>query len=152
MRRVTRGQENVRIVLAEGTETSQGRRLLGWASDDEGCPWVQAEGGGKWRSGPGAWGRDSGWREGTPHAAPGDGRGPPCRVAPEKIQQGNIFLVSVGQGRSWEGEKGSGGPLPRTIFQRQHHYQAASAMNTSALPLCPGSLCSILPINRRCFH
>lgn len=152
MRRVTRGQENVRIVLAEGAETSQGRRCWAGPLMMRGAPGCRLRGGGKWRSGPGAWDRDSGWREGTPHAAPGDGRGPPCRVAPEKIQQGNIFLVSVGQGRSWEGEKGSGGPLPRTIFQRHHHYQAASAMNTSALPLCPGSLRSILPINRRCFH
>lgn len=152
MRRVTRGQENVRIVLAEGAETSQGRRLLGWASDDEGCPWGQAERG--WEVEVWPWGVGQGLRLERRHPAccPRRREGTTLRGAPEKIQQGNIFLVSVGQGKSWEGEKGSGGPLPRTIFQRQHHYQAASAMNTSALPLCPGSLRSILPINRRCFH
>lgn len=33
---VTRDQENMRIILAEGEETTQGRQLLDWASDDDG--------------------------------------------------------------------------------------------------------------------
>lgn len=33
---VTRGQENMGIILAEGEETTQGRQLLDWASDDDG--------------------------------------------------------------------------------------------------------------------
>lgn len=67
MRRVTRGQENVRIVLAEGAETSQGRQLLGWASDDEGCPWVQAERG--WEVEVWPWGVGQGLRLERRHPA-----------------------------------------------------------------------------------
>lgn len=116
MRRVTRGQENVRIVLAEGTETSQGRRLLGWASDDEGCPWVQAERG--WEVEVWPWGMGQGLRLERRHPAccPRRREGTTLQGAPEKIQQGNIFLVSVGQGRSWEGEKGSGGASSTDYF------------------------------------
>lgn len=128
MKKVFQGLGNMGLILAEGGETTQRRRLLGSASDrDGGVPGSWPESGwGSRGQGQGCGAGDSGWRGGlrpkerTPHAAPAIRRVSPSLGSYRRNPaREHCFGFPAGRYRL-EGRKGR--PLPLAAVSHSHKW------------------------------
>lgn len=116
MRRVTRGQENVRIVLAEGAETSQGRRCWAGPLMMRGAPGCRLRGVG---SGGLALGRGAGTQAGekAPHMLPqATGGDHPAEELQKKSSKATFFWSLWGRGGAGRGRREAGGLFHGLFF------------------------------------